>query len=528
MRSFAGRGRGLAGTAVLVGSLALACQTPSDDGGDPTSDGGEEEETFPLPRIVVPANNNITITVSETEPLELVVAGVVPGVTEVVLGGRVLGTLPAGSPFGELRADSLTLRLAGAMIVGSRTLTLVNPGEDGPLSSRALTISLVTSAVPVNSVEPGPMIAEGQTVTVVGAFADALLTVVDEVGEEGVALAHVFRRDGAGWGVSPRTVALPGYARGSTELAPPVTAGWGSRADEEGGVDVLRLAWRVGQDGPEVLGAEVLWDDGASAQPQSLMVAPAPFSAPYEWVGYGRPRFHGRDLLVEATTLLDSELSHPGDHRLLQLHWPSPPEGPGVLFEVTTPEVADLDALGPAASLLDRDKPLHALRIGGVDPGLVELDSSGGARVLFEEDGVGLALAADVPVEVLGIASSLGVWSTFAIDAKGAYALSLVDTYAPASSFVVTPLMKPETLPTGAPALAILGGVPHIAVPYGDEDVVHIATIDGGPLRLDPLPGVHCDALALLTEDPAALEAPLVCASAGEVRADVLVANYSL
>ena len=71
----------------------------------------------------------------------------------------------------------------------------------------------------------------------------------------------------------------------------------------------------------------------------------------------------------------------------------------------------------------------------------------------------------------------------------------------------------PLAMPSAAPSVSVLDGVPCIAVPYGDEEVVHVAALDGGLLRLRPLEGLHCDAVALAVGDLAATSTPLICLS---------------
>ncbi len=492
-----------------------------------TSGTDGEEEEFPLPRILDPANDSIIVPVNRVGPLDFVVAGILPGTTEVLIDNRVVGTLSPGTAIGELSEERLRLELSGAMLVGAHTVSLVNPSSEaaeGIQRSRTLTLSMVPAPKANPSASLGGSLSPGGALTVDGSFGDALLTVVEEPPGE-VAVAHIFAREAATWAPVPRSVELPGYARAPGEHTPPVTAQWASPAGEEGDGGRLRIAWRVGLDGSAIAGVEVSAGGTGSGEAQTLMTAPAPLGQSFEWVGYGRPRFHGGDVLVEVEALVDTELDHPGDHRLLQLRWPPPPGTPDSPFEVASGEVMDLDALGPAVDLSDRSRPLLALRTGGIAPALVDRDPAGGARVVLAEDQP-LALHADAAVDLLGVVTSLGGWTTFAIDEDGAYTLSLNDTY---SVMQIEPLIsggRPEAPPTAAPALAVLGGVPLVAVPYGEEEEVHIASLDGGSVTLKPLAGIRCDAVALLIDDPARVEAPLVCVLDGEARLGSLSAGF--
>lgn len=513
------------GSVLVTGSVGLGCPPGASDTEDPTSatQGGDEE--FPLPRIIDPANDSIVIPVNRVGALELQVVGILPGVTEVVLDNRVVGTLSPATAIGELREDTLRVELQGAMIVGSHTISLTNPSsaEPGGLQrSRTLTLSMVPAPRANPSATLGGALAPGGAVTVDGAFDDALLTVVEETPGE-VAIGHVFALDGGTWAATPRSVPLPGYSRADDERSPPVTAQWASRASDEGGEDRLRVAWRVGQDGSAIAGVEVSAQGEGSGVPQTLMTAPEPFAAGVEWAGYGRPRFLGGDLLVEVEALVDTELEHSGDHRLLQLRWPPPPGTPEAPFEVSVAEVMDLDALSPAVDLGDRARPLRVLRAGGSVAALVDRDPAGGARII---NGKPLAPYSDGELELLALVTTLGGWTTFALDPEGAYGLTLDDTYSVMQIEPVVSSVLPEAPPTAAPSLAILGGVPLVAVPYGAQEDVHIVSLDGSVAKLEALSGVRCDALALLVDDPARVEVPLVCVLDGEARIGLLSAAF--
>ena len=512
---------------MITGAVGLGCPPGASDTEEPTSatQGGDEE--FPLPRIIDPANDNIVVPVNRVVALELQVVGIVPGVTEVVIDGRVVGTLSPATAIGELSEDTLRLELSGAMLVGSHTIALVNPSSvepEGLQRSRTLTLSMIPAARANPSATLGGTLALGSAVTVDGAFGDALLTVVEETPGE-VAVAHIFALEGGSWAATPRSVSLPGYSRADDERSPPVTAQWASRAGDDDGEDRLRVTWRVGQDGSAIAGVEVSAVGMGSGEPLTLMTAPEPLAESLEWAGYRRPRFHGGDLLVEVEALVDTELDHPGDHRLLQLRWPPPPAIPEAPFEVSVGEVMDLDALSPAVDLSDRGRSLRALRTGGSAAALVDRDPAGGARIVMDQ-GQLIALKADAEVDLLAIVSSLGSWMTFAIDRDGAYALTLNDTYSAMQIEPVISSVRPEASPTAAPALAILGGVPLVAVPYGANEDVHIALLDGGGITLEALDGVRCDALALLVDDPARVEVPLVCVLGGEARLGLLSAAF--
>jgi hypothetical protein len=185
----------------------------------------------------------------------------------------------------------------------------------------------------------------------------------------------------------------------------------------------------------------------------------------------------------------------------------------------------DLDALSPAVDLGDRARPLRVVRAGGSVAALVDRDPAGGARIV-KGKGQPLSSYADAELELLAIVTTLGGWTTFAIDPEGAYGLTLDDTYSVMQIEPVVSSALPEAPPTAAPSLAILGGVPLVAVPYGAQEDVHIVSLDGSVAKLEAQSGVRCDALALLVDDPARVEVPLVCVLDGEARIGLLSAAF--
>ena len=529
-RGASDQGRARVGGLLLFGLLLFgqlfACQTTADDTGDPTSDSGDDDGTveYGIPQIISPGDDKIVVPINRTEPLLIMVAGVVPGVTQILIDERAVGTLSPATALGELREDSLRLELGGAMLVSRHTITLANPGPEEAQLSRTLQLS-IEKRLPVEvSAIVESTLTEGHAITVDAAFEDALLTVVDEETDDGVAVAKIFRREGQGWAGTPRTVPLPGYARAPGETSPPVSASWANRTDAGGDADVLRVAWRVGLAGESIAGVEI---DGSGSQVGellTLMTSPAPFDGAsglaLEWAGYGAPRFLGGELLVEMVALVDSESAHPGDHRLLQLRWPAPPAAPGQLFALATSELMDLEALGPAIDLLDRGQPVLALRAGGMAPALVRRTLAGQAEVTIGDAALGVSPGASV--DLTAVISGFGAWSTAALTSKGEFAFSLLDTFSVMQGSLLSLEERPDALPSAALSSAVLGGFFSLAVPYGDSEVVHIATYGGNEIHFQPLEGLYCDAVALLIEDPSRSSGPLVCVYQGEVRLGTL------
>jgi hypothetical protein len=511
MRSLVGRARASAALLLLLGVAVLACEGGDGEAGTTSTGGGTgAEEEFPLPRILDPASETVSIPINQVTPLLFGVNGVVPGITEVHLTNRPLGTLSPANELGSLSADALTLNLSGAMLPGAHQLSLVNPGNEGSQRSRTVTLALIPAGTPAWSLGAPAPFADGESLTVDGAFDRALLTVVDDTPAAAAAGPPVSPRAGHGWDPSPRRVPMPGYTRADDEGAPPVSAAWSTRAADGDADDRLRITWRIGQEGQSVGAVDVPWSGDDPGVLETIAAAPAPIDAPIEWAAYVRPRFLGRDVVIEMLALSDTEGARPGDRRLVHVPWPAG-EAPAAPRLVATPELADLDALGPGFDLADPQRPRLALRYAGLSPAFVELDSGGAAQLLRRDEPLGTP--ADAPVEVVGVASSLGAWSAFSIDGDGTHALNQLDTLNTTISPPYVVEAAPLPAPSAAPAVSVLDGVPCIAVPYGDDEVVHVAALGGGLLRLRPLEGLHCDAVALAVGDLAAPSTALICLS---------------
>ncbi|MEZ4385097.1 MAG: hypothetical protein R3A79_27455 [Nannocystaceae bacterium] len=510
MRFLGGRAR--RGAPLLLSVALLACEGGDGETGTTTSGGGDAPEEFPLPRILDPASETISVPTNRVAPLVFTVNGVVPGVTSVSLTGRSLGTLAPGNELGVMTEETLTLHLGGAMLPGAHHVTLVNPGNAAPLRSRTVNLALLPTNTPAWSLGAAAAFAEGDAMLIDGTFDRALVTIVDEGADDGVAIARVFRRAGDGWDPAARELPLPGYARADDETSPPLSASWSTRIADGDADDRLRLAWRIGQDGQSIVAVDVAWSASDPGAPTPLATAPAPIDAPIEWAAYVRPRFLGGDVILEMLALADSEGARPGDHRLIHVPWPAG-ASPLAPRPVVTPQLVDLDALGPAFDLLDPARPLLALRYAGLSPALIALDDGGAAQVTRRDEPLGTP--ANAPVDLLSITTSLGSWSAFAIDADGHYALNPINTLNPA----ITPPFVVNTVaaPTAAPSLAVFDGIAHVAVPFGDAEVVHVAALGGSQLRLRPLEDLHCDALAFALGDLAATSTELLCLHAGAV-----------
>src|SRR5262245_1053919 len=97
--------------ALLSSVLASACAgtgaSESGSAGQPDTAGDDER---PAPIFLEPADGDLALPVTRTAPIELGVDFVLPGLTELLIDERNVGTLGAGGALGDL--DTTRLRLA--------------------------------------------------------------------------------------------------------------------------------------------------------------------------------------------------------------------------------------------------------------------------------------------------------------------------------------------------------------------------------------------------------------------------------
>ncbi|MCB9707000.1 MAG: hypothetical protein H6711_34485 [Myxococcales bacterium] len=497
---------------VLVAAALLGCagggEGPTTSGADTGSSGGGSDD--PIPLILEPADDTVSIAADRRTPLKLRLAQVTPGVTQVLLDDRVLGSLSPGTSVGALSSDSLTISLRGAMLAGAHTLELLNPGgeSDDPLKSRRLTLSVGSGSRPDYVATLGALTLDGAlSLTLDGHGEDALLGVL--LADDVLAL---FRRTGGGWS-SPRSAAVPGHAAAPGAAEPALSA---ALVDVEGELR-LRLAWRQGADGGSIAAVEVPWAGDEVGSPGPLAEVPAPFVGAFEWVAYGRPRFLGAEsLVVEARALVDAEVAHPGDRRLLHVRWPAGGD-PAAPATIDAAAHTDLDGVGRALDLLDPTRPLLAIREGGISPAWLEV-VAGAPQVRRSADG-SLGSPPDGEVGLTALASSLGSQIFFAVGGDGSVTATGIDALHEGDATAIPLGAPPPALaPSAGPSLGILVGIPFAAIPYGDAERVHLAVVDGTSLRLRPVEGLHCDMIAVAAEDPDASAAPIACLLGGELR----------
>lgn len=518
---------------VLAFMLAGAACTPgggADDQGDAeaTGDGSTTDPAVPEPAFLNPAVGEFLVRTDQTVPEPFVVQRVVPGLTQVLLDSTSIGALDPGSLLGSITETSLELAVHGALVAGTHTLQLVNPGPDGPRTS--VTLMMVIEPPPP---EARPTFTHALTATDLTGIDALLSTGVGQTRMLGLLgpgdpdpVLRLLRADGDGWGGKPVTVPLDGHVPDAMSFGPAVAAA--AFPDPDGGPpERMRVVWRVGMPGHTLAAREI------AANPTPIVLDTFPVfdrddalaGEPVEWSAFGRPFLLGETLLAELVATADTEVPHPGDRRIYssfwrgdELRWTTPQR-------IGMPSPIDLDALGPATRVPDLsvDAGLAlSVRLGGAFPGMIEARDDGAVSISAPTLTAPLALSGDLALTTL--ASDFGARTVAAVDRNGRVTLAFLDTSGdnPPRAAELADDTLPDAAPTAAPTAAVALGFTVWLVPYGDAAPVHLVLADGQdvvalPLT-DPEP-LHCDAVHLATtlagnspDDPAV---PLACLSHG-------------
>jgi hypothetical protein len=479
-----------------------------------------------MPDFSEPASGRLDVPLSRVEDVALAVLGIVPGNTRLNIDGRTRGSLDASDPVGSLSADTLTLRLRGAMVAGVHTMVLANSGGEEPLDSRTIEVHLAPVASP--PVLVAEMVGEpvlGTGVLAAGAADRSVLAILDDTIAEAPVLV-VAPRAWAGWDLeAARRVSIPGYRRGPEETGLAIAVQRTAAGDDPED-DRLRVAWRVGMPGTAIDLLEEAWTsaDETTIGVRAFDLDPAVLGA-YEHAELDRPALVGDTLVAEALAATDIEAPRPGDRTLLHARLSGAPVAIGGAARIVLGDRLDLDAIGPVldpASVEVGGAPLLGARLDGRTPIVLEADPVHGrlsARPTIT-DGTSRALAGvEGPLaSVVGAFGSRSVAGLFAGD-PGRVRLVEIDDWGPGGTREHS--LGPDALPdpqtaTGDLAVGLVAGTAVWLVPYGADVPVH-AVIGGGeePVvqRIDAL---HCATIAV-GFDPRDPGAPLhlACATGG-------------
>lgn len=521
---------------VLLAGLLACHPAPADEDTGTDETGGSTGDPIPSPDFLNPAVGSFRIDANQTAPELLVVQDIVPGLTQVLLDGDSLGTLPADSPIGHLDVATLSLTLHGALAIGSHTLQLLTLTPEAPLYSVELEMKVEspdpkTRPTFSTTLEPEP-IATGQVLFAAGVGAGGLLGVLGP-GDPDPEL-RLFTADAErGWNPAPIVMPLERHVLSDMSFAPAVTAAaLPDATGETGPPKRLRVAYTVGLPANKIATRDVQIDpDPIVLNPvEAFDLDTALGPTKVEWAAFGRPFVAGNSLIAELHAAPDAEQPHPGDHRLYTSFWRGNDLGWTPPQQIGTAALSDLDSLGPAPVLVDiasgRSTTLAA-RLGGAFPALLELSDDGAVSLTVPPLTVPLDVSG--PIALTTIVANFGSRTVAAVDTAGRVSLSMLDTSHGNGPRRASPKFTtlPDTPATGPLAPGVARGFPIFLVPYGAAAPVQLVASDGEHSFVQPLADLQCDAVAvavtLAANDPKTPALPLACLIDGAVRLGQLV-----
>jgi len=432
-----------------------------------------------VPRFVDPASGRLAISLDDHEDTYLEVAEIQTGRTRLLQNGASLGVAPFIGTDIELSTEAATLRVRGAMVAGTHTLTLEQ--ADGS-SATSNPIELVLEARGSHRADAtmGDRFDRADRLILGGRGARAVL---GTIAFEGPAEVHVFAWGEGQWTSSPSIVALPGLNPQSEITLEP----WTALEEGEDGRTVAIL-WTVGAPTNELWG--VVHAIGVPPTPRRLLEASSLGPNPGAHAAFGNIILVGNTLLVEH---IDPGPSGPVcSVSTAKLEGPALELGP--LRRVTLEGGSNVEVLARPVDVAGfGDTPPHhrvLARVGAARPVLFDVfDGLIGVETL-PDDAVGLDDDFRSPAAILGTfrsrtiaGSSAGVWSLQFIDGTGRRATQMhsVDRDLVADRAVVTALQGSAVFLWAQGPL-----VPTIAIVATDRTPVS-----------QPLDALHCDEIAM-------------------------------
>lgn len=513
----------------LLTILGLAaCHADPGDATGSDESSGSTGAAEPSPAFLNPALGGFRVAADQLEPELLVVQNIEPGVTQVLIDELASPVLGPDSPFGALTEDSLTLLLRGALVAGEHTLQLLTPSKDGPRYSVRLTMQITapdaaTRPTFTAELDPTP-IATGTALVASGGGASNLLGVLGQGATD--LEVRLFRAGPEGWSAAdPVVIPLEGHVPEDMSWIPAVSAI--AFPEPDGPPRRMRVAYTVGLPAAAIATRDVaLNPDPIVLDPVTAFDLPTALAgASVEWAAFGRPALLGHTLLAELTAAADAELAHPGDQRLVASFWRgeelswAPPQRIGTAIPT------DLDSLGPAPVLWDisgTSSPSLSLRLGGAFPGVLTVSDNGAISITTPPVNSPLDVRGEIALAT--ILSDFGSRTVAAIDTRGRFSLSLLDTSRGNAARRISPKAADlgDAAATGPLAPGVGRGFPFFLVPHGDAAPVGVIVSDGESSFVQSIADLHCDAVALAVtlagNDPELAVVPLACLSNGEVR----------
>ncbi len=523
------RQAGLFCLALALGTTMPGCR--EDPASDPTrDDAGSEsgDEGPPRPSFAEPASGRIDVPSDRREDLVLMVTGVVPGQTELVIDGQGMGPLHDESRVGRLEATSLRLHVRGSLVPGQHRMYLRTADASGVAESEIVDITISTNLV----IQPAATLDQagaliGDRVVAIGHDADAMLLAIQTTDDE--PRLHLAPWTDDGWdAAAARTLSLPGLVLDPQQRLIPVSALRRARVDD--GPGRVRVAWRVDRPGTRIDLLDVAWEmANVGVEPQlSLTLEDALGGRAAEWAQLGRPWLLADQVLASLHAPTDVESPRPGDRAVVSARI----EGDAV--ELAPPQrvtrgtdEADLDALGPGidriAAMSGRTAPV-SLRSDQHQPLALEHDAASGVLRFAptEVDGRERSLSlVDIPLATIVGAFGSRTVAGATLDAGGGrMQVVLIDDLGDGgidSFSLATGDVPALGEATGALVPGVVDGVTVFLLPFGSLQPVYAIYTAGTSVRTRALSELWCDSVALAPMEAADGTVPLACALDGEV-----------
>jgi len=460
------------------------------------------------------------------EPLVLRVQHIYPDNTSLQVDNRSLAVANFQGPDLTFNEDELIFDFAGGLVPGLYTLQLVTRRRDeDELPSTPVALTVVPSQI---------------TPTLVAELAPAVLATGQQLAHTGTSGLHgalLVREDGPepvlhllhGWDPNQTyDVPLVGFEPSAHLQTMGVTASV-LRAPSDELVPLLQVAWHTGSPANAVVGHLITGPAGGSfGDPVSLVTEDLLATTPHEWFGVGRTLLAGDTLVSEVHIPVDTEVSHPGDDRLLTRTWNAETGILGPIHLLTGPELEDYDTLAPALDLIGlANNEIRAFSVR----------RKGSAPALLVQGPSGWSLDAANPTASLGFGGGADLWSTTSRGSLWSWQSwsvsragdALVTQQQAIANTAVSRLTTPrgpnglpdDAAPSAEPSLTLVNGTPILLLPYGPEIDVHAVSTTGEEVSVQALTDLRCDALAVtqsLAGNAEVPQVPIACLLADEVR----------
>lgn len=490
----------------MFGLAALLGCAPNGESEPDERTDEEPDEEFVVPEFLDAASGEVMLRVDRTDDLEFNVRGVRPGLTGVFIDEQSIGIASDDTGLATLTADTLTVRLEGAMLVGDHTIKLQTLAPDKILESEVVTLFVGNSTVTGLSATMNDAVAfQADSIDAHGHGDSGVLMGLDLESE--TVMLTLAPSEGDGWAFGDAvTLELPDFDR-TDEPRFTVSAGIREVDDERR----VRIAWRSGLEGRAMLGSDILWPP-PSIQVQTVVDLTAELDG-FEYTRLGRPLILGDVLVMEALLTQDVERPTPGDRTLLtSVIDPTDARfGPARVSAVGGGR--DIDRIAPVRDVLTHLRggtPGFAARAAGVRGVSYDIDTSTGTlseRPSGSNDRFSALRDINGPPQtILGSLQARHVFAPLEADTPRVFLRQFDDRPRGGSEDASPGPNALEALSDiSAPVTStVIAGVPVFLIPQGIDTPV-AAIYSGGPTpRVVLLDGLACEEVAVpITPDAA-------------------------